>query len=611
VLACVAAVAIGATGVTDRVEGDAIDRSFTHRAPSVPDDVAVIAIDTRSLDVLPWRWPFPRTAHARLVDRLHAAGVRQIVFDVEFAQPTPGRQSDDLALWSALGHAGGGVLAATETDAQGHTQVLGGDENLRTIHAQAAAAAIDVDRGGVARRLPLQDGGLPTMAVTVARRLGVRVPRSAFTSQGAWIDFAGPPGTVPTYSYADVYRGRVPRSALAGRVVVVGATSPLLHDLHSAPTSDGVLMSGAELQANAVHTALAGFPLRSAGSWLAVLTAMLLAAGAALLVLTLRPLRAAAGALVIAVTYVVATQALFAQGWIAPVVVPLIALGLSVWWSLTAVLVIERAERRRVTAANAALEHAVRERTAELHRAHLEIVRRLAYAVESRDGETGAHVDRMSALCELLALAAGMGPQYAELLRHASVLHDIGKLSVPDAILLKRGQLDDDEREQMRTHALAGAAIRRARRAHASRALGRQRLPRRPARRGDPDRGPDRGDLRRLRRARVRAALQARLVGRRGDHRSGLRARPPLRPGTRRRVRRDGLRAARVVCAQRAAVPARDCRQRRLASRRNSSAQPTAMISARNGSPHPSTPAIARTAVTTVIAAAAPPTTTS
>jgi len=461
VLACVAAVAIGATGVTDRVEGDAIDRSFTHRAPSVPNDVAVIAIDTRSLDVLPWRWPFPRTAHARLVDRLHAAGVRQIVFDVEFAQPTPGRQSDDLALWSALGHAGGGVLAATETDAQGHTQVLGGDENLRTIHAQAAAAAIDVDRGGVARRLPLQDGGLPTMAVTVARRLGVRVPRSAFTSQGAWIDFAGPPGTVPTYSYADVYRGRVPRSALAGRVVVVGATSPLLHDLHSAPTSDGVLMSGAELQANAVHTALAGFPLRSAGSWLAVLTAMLLAAGAALLVLTLRPLRAAAGALVIAVTYVVATQALFAQGWIAPVVVPLIALGLSVWWSLTAVLVIERAERRRVTAANAALEHAVRERTAELHRAHLEIVRRLAYAVESRDGETGAHVDRMSALCELLALAAGMGPQYAELLRHASVLHDIGKLSVPDAILLKRGQLDDDEREQMRTHALAGAAILR------------------------------------------------------------------------------------------------------------------------------------------------------
>jgi len=460
-LACLAALAIGSTGVTERVEGDAIDRAFTHREPSVPDDVAVVAVDTRTLDALPWRWPFPRSAHARLVDRLHAAGVRQIVFDVEFARPTPGRPSEDLALFDALGRAGGGVLAATETDARGHTQVLGGDENLRSIHAQAASAAIDVDRGGVARRLPLEDGGLPTMAVTVARRLGLPVARGAFTPQGAWIDFAGPPGTVPTYSYADVYRGRVPRSALAGRVVVVGATSPLLHDLHSAPTSDGVLMAGAELQANAIHTALAGFPLRSAESWLVVLTTMLLAAGAALLVLTVRPLRAAAGALAIALAYVIATQVLFAQGWIVPVVVPLIALGLSVWWSLTAVLVIERSERRRVTAANAALEHAVRERTAELHRAHLEIVRRLAYAVEARDGETGAHVDRMSALCELLALAAGLGPQYAELLRHASVLHDIGKLSVPDAILLKRGALDDDEREQMRTHALAGAAILR------------------------------------------------------------------------------------------------------------------------------------------------------
>ena len=460
-LACLAAVAIGATGVTERIEGDAIDHAFTHRAASTPGDVAVIAIDTRSLDALPWRWPFPRTAHARLVDRLHAAGVRQIVFDVEFAQPTPGRPQEDLALFDALGRAGGGVLAATETDDQGRTQVLGGDENLRSIHAQAAAAAIDVDRGGVARRLPLQDGGLPTMAVTVARRLGIGVPPGAFTPQGAWIDFAGPPGTVPTYSYADVYRGRVPRAALAGRVVVVGATSPLLHDLHSAPTSEGVLMSGAELQANAIHTALAAFPLRSPGSWLVVLTAMLLAASAALLVLVLRPLRAACGALVVAMAYVVAAQTLFGHGWILPVVVPLIALGLSIWWSLTAVLVIERAERRRVTAANAALEHAVRERTAELHRAHLEIVRRLAYAVESRDGETGAHVDRMSALCELLALAAGLGTQYAELLRHASVLHDIGKLSVPDAILLKRGALDDDEREEMQRHALAGAAILR------------------------------------------------------------------------------------------------------------------------------------------------------
>ncbi len=461
VLACIAALCIGATGITERVDGDAIDRGFSHRERVVPRDVAVVGIDTRTLDALPWRWPYPRTAHARLVDRLHAAGVRQIVFDVEFTQPTPGKPWEDQALFDALGRAGGGVLATTETDADGGTDVLGGDENLRSINARAGAAAVDVDRGGVARRLPLEDGGLPTMAVTVARRLGVSVPRDAFTGQGAWIDFAGPPGTVPTYSYSDVYRGHVDPAALRGRVVVVGATSPLLHDLHSVPTSDGTLMSGAELQANAVHTALAGFPLRSAGGWVLVLMSLLLAASAALLVLLMRPLRAAGSALVIAVAYAIATQLLFDAGWIVPVVTPLIALGLSVWWSVTAVLIIERGERRRVTRENAELERAVQDRTAELHRAHLEIVRRLAYAVESRDGETGAHVDRMSTLCERLALAIGMPADEADLLRHASVLHDIGKLSVPDAILLKRGKLDDEEREAMRAHALAGAAILR------------------------------------------------------------------------------------------------------------------------------------------------------
>ncbi len=459
--AAVAALAIGATAVTERVDGDVLDRAFTQRGRSTPRDVVVIGIDSRSLDTLPWRWPYPRTAHARLVDRLHAAGVREIVFDVEFVRPTPGKPWEDLALFDALGRAGGGVLATTETDARGGTDVLGGDENLRRIDAQAAAAAVDVDRGGVARRLPFEDAGLPPMALAVARRLGRQVPREAFTGQGAWIDFAGPPGTVPTYSYADVYRGRVDAAALRGRVAVIGATSRVLHDLHSVPTSDGTLMSGAELQANAVHTALAGFPLRSAAGWATVLAALLLAASGALLVLLLRPVRAAAGALVVGAAYVIAANVLFTQGWILPVVTPLIALGLSVWWSVTASLVIERSERRRVTRENADLELAVQERTAELHRAHLEIVRRLAYAVESRDGETGAHVDRMSALCERLALAIGLDAGDAELLRHASVLHDIGKLAVPDAILLKRGDLEDAERELMRTHALAGAAILR------------------------------------------------------------------------------------------------------------------------------------------------------
>ena len=456
-----AAWAADGLGALDRVNGDTIDRAFAHRGATVPQDVAVVAIDTRTLDTLPWRWPYPRTAHARIVDRLHAAGAREIVYDVEFSQPTRDKPWEDLALFDALARAGGGVLATSETDAQGHSNVLGGDANLARIHARAGAAAIDVDRGGVARRVPLQDGGLATLAVTAARRAGVPVPLGAFGGQGAWIDFAGPPGTVPTYSFADVYRGRVDPRLLRGRVVVIGATSPLLHDLHSVPTSDGVLMAGAELQANAIHTALAGFPLRSASTWVTALLTFLFGALAALLVLVVRPLRGACAALALGAAYVAAAQVPFDLGLIVPVVAPLLALGLGTWWAVTVSYVIERRERRRITAQNLELERCVHERTQELHEAHLEVVSRLAYAVESRDGETGAHVDRMSILCERLALAAGLPAAEAELLRHASVLHDIGKLSVPDAILLKAGALDPAERELMREHALAGAAILR------------------------------------------------------------------------------------------------------------------------------------------------------
>jgi response regulator RpfG family c-di-GMP phosphodiesterase len=79
--------------------------------------------------------------------------------------------------------------------------------------------------------------------------------------------------------------------------------------------------------------------------------------------------------------------------------------------------------------------------------------------VESRDADTGTHVDRMSALCHRLALAVGMPPAEAELLRHAAVLHDVGKVGIPDRILRKPGRFDADERAVMETHTRIGADI--------------------------------------------------------------------------------------------------------------------------------------------------------
>ena len=108
---------------------------------------------------------------------------------------------------------------------------------------------------------------------------------------------------------------------------------------------------------------------------------------------------------------------------------------------------------------NRALEDTVRERTEELRRTHLDIVRRLAQAAEWHDDTTGRHISRMSRLTHRLAVAAGMAPEQAEMLLQASALHDIGKIGIPDRVLLKPGKLDADEWELMKTHTTIGAQL--------------------------------------------------------------------------------------------------------------------------------------------------------
>jgi response regulator RpfG family c-di-GMP phosphodiesterase len=108
---------------------------------------------------------------------------------------------------------------------------------------------------------------------------------------------------------------------------------------------------------------------------------------------------------------------------------------------------------------NRALEETIAERTEELRRTHLDIVRRLAQAAEWHDDTTGKHVSRMSKLAYRLALAVGMERERADMLLQASALHDIGKIGIPDRVLLKPGKLDAEEWELMKTHTTIGAQL--------------------------------------------------------------------------------------------------------------------------------------------------------
>jgi putative two-component system response regulator len=105
------------------------------------------------------------------------------------------------------------------------------------------------------------------------------------------------------------------------------------------------------------------------------------------------------------------------------------------------------------------LEQEVRARTRELSETRLEIIRRLGRAGEYRDNETGMHVLRMSHIARVLAIRLGMSEGKGDLVLQAAPMHDVGKLGIPDRILLKPGKLTPEEWEIMKQHAVIGAEI--------------------------------------------------------------------------------------------------------------------------------------------------------
>jgi HD-GYP domain-containing protein (c-di-GMP phosphodiesterase class II)/methanogenic corrinoid protein MtbC1 len=92
----------------------------------------------------------------------------------------------------------------------------------------------------------------------------------------------------------------------------------------------------------------------------------------------------------------------------------------------------------------------------ELEIAQAETVRRLSMAVEFRDEDTGAHIERIGRFSTLLAEQIGMDPEFCERISHAAPLHDVGKVAIPDSILLKPGPLTPEERAIVETHAEEG-----------------------------------------------------------------------------------------------------------------------------------------------------------
>lgn len=253
------------------------------RGPA-PQDVVIVAIDDASLARI-GQWPWPRSVHAELLDRLRAAGARAVALDIILTEPSSDA-NDDARLAAAM-RAGPPTVLPLIADWQRADRAPREVLPIASLAAAAAALAhvhLELDRDGIARSVFLHEGAgqanRPHMALALLEAggwrgtppAGQRAP--ALPPSDAWsrddqilIPFLGPPGHFRRLSYVDVLHGRIPEGALRGALVLVGATAQGLSDAFPTPRSgEGVAMPGVEISANVLAALRARQVVRPLGA---------------------------------------------------------------------------------------------------------------------------------------------------------------------------------------------------------------------------------------------------------------------------------------------------------------------------------------------------------
>ena len=343
-----------ATHLFRRTELQTIDARFSIRGKQrAPSNIVLVQIDTETLQKLREHhlyseFPFPRRYEAQVIDRLREAGAKVIAMDIQFTQPTDPADDQDLAEAIERAH-GKVVLATSEVAENGETKVMGEDHGHNELGARAASDVETLDTDGVIRRFGYATNGLRSFPVATAEvATGRYVPASLFRHGTLPIDFAGPPETIHRESFYNVLTGAPDPALFDNKIVIVGASAPILQDVHATATTNGATMSGPEVWGNATSTLLRGAPLRDVPGWINVLVIVLLGSIAPLGSLRVRPLRAFLDALAAAVAFTVVVQLAFNSGWIVDFIYPLFALALGTLGTLAVLYLIEAIERERV-----------------------------------------------------------------------------------------------------------------------------------------------------------------------------------------------------------------------------------------------------------------------
>ncbi len=341
------------THLLRRSELQTIDARFSIRgAQKAPSNIVLVAIDPATFQELTERkmsseFPFPRRYDAEVIEHLRLAGAKVIAMDIEFTHRTDPRDDDALAEAIAQAH-GKTVLGATEVAKGGITGIFGGEpEVLRELGTRPAEVRFHPDSDGSIRRFDYSYNDLHSFAVvTTELATGKPIPASRFENGSLPIDYVGPSETIRSIPYSSVLLNKFSQGAIRGKIVIVGATSPILQDIHATSTSE--VMPGPEIWANATNTLLQGVPLRDAPSWLNLALIVILGSVVPLGSLQVRPRRALLSSLALAVVFTIAVQVAFNSGLIVNFVYPLLALALGTLGTIAVLYMVTAIERQHV-----------------------------------------------------------------------------------------------------------------------------------------------------------------------------------------------------------------------------------------------------------------------
>ena len=368
----VAAVIVGGLvyfSVLESFEYDALDRLFRLRGPRPPvAPVVVINIDEDSFDELDLSWPFPRALHGTLLEMVASGQPLVIGVDVLFPEASARGEEDDRELGESVKRAKNVVLGAAVTVvSEGFYNKMDSNPPLPVIRQGALAVApinLVPDGDAVVRRVHLRhrigdplrvaptDEYLDGFDVTIARIVAAKgLTVAPIPSDGALlINHRGPQRTFPYVPYHRVVKGDVDPKIFKGKIVLIGANSPALHDNFPTPFERGGMMPGVEIHAHAIDTLMRGDYIRPAPPWLSTVLALALAPFSAWLVVRMRALRAAVAVAAIALAIAGLTWATFSYQsiWFMPVA-PSLALLLG--YGITSIenFIREQREKKRLS----------------------------------------------------------------------------------------------------------------------------------------------------------------------------------------------------------------------------------------------------------------------